>query len=77
MFFARFRTKEPRKNKRTNSRLPGYRESEFMEDSNIMKEEYYDPTVTMNIYTHLSSQKKEKAVQALQQHFTDTFPEAL
>ena len=42
-----------------------------------MKEEYYDPTVTMNIYTHLSSQKKEKAVQALQQHFTDTFPEAL
>ena len=36
-----------------------------------------DPTVTMNIYTHLSSQKKEKAVQALQQHFADTIPEAL
>ena len=36
-----------------------------------------DPTVTMNIYTHLSSQKKEKAVQALQQHFADTIPDAL
>ena len=36
-----------------------------------------DPTVTMNIYTHLSSQKKEKAILALQQHFTDTIPEAL
>ena len=36
-----------------------------------------DPTVTMNIYTHLSSQKKESAIQALQQHFSDTIPEAL
>ena len=36
-----------------------------------------DPTVTMNIYTHLSSQKKEKAILALQQHFADTIPEAL
>ena len=31
----------------------------------------------MNIYTHLSSQKKEKAILALQQHFSDTIPEAL
>ena len=36
-----------------------------------------DPTVTMNIYTHLSSQKKEKAILALQQHFSDTIPDAL
>ncbi|MBQ6865767.1 MAG: tyrosine-type recombinase/integrase [Clostridia bacterium] len=36
-----------------------------------------DPTVTINIYTHLSTQKKDKAVQALQQHFSDTIPEAL
>ena len=36
-----------------------------------------DPTVTMNIYTHLSSQKKEKAILALQQHFSDKIPEAL
>ena len=36
-----------------------------------------DPTVTMNIYTHLSSQKKESAIHALQQHFSDTIPKAL
>ena len=34
-------------------------------------------TTTMNIYTHLSSQKKEKAILALQQHFSDTIPDAL
>ena len=31
-----------------------------------------DPSVTMNIYTHLSSKKKEKALNALHQHFADT-----
>ncbi len=36
-----------------------------------------DPSVTMNIYTHLSSQKKESAIHALQQHFSETIPEAL
>ena len=36
-----------------------------------------DQTVTMNIYTHLSTQKKDKAIHALQQHFADTIPEAL
>lgn len=36
-----------------------------------------DPSVTMNIYTHLSSQKKEKALEALQQHFSETLAGAL
>ena len=36
-----------------------------------------DPSVTMNIYTHLSSQKKENAIHALQQHFSDVIPDAL
>lgn len=31
-----------------------------------------DPTVTMNIYTHLSAKKKEKALNALHQHFSET-----
>ena len=36
-----------------------------------------DPTVTMNIYTHLSSTKKEKALDALHQHFSETLANAL
>ena len=36
-----------------------------------------DISTTMNIYTHLSSQKKESAIHALQQHFSETIPEAL
>lgn len=31
-----------------------------------------DSTVTMNIYTHLSAKKKEKALNALHQHFSET-----
>ena len=30
-----------------------------------------------HIYTHLSSQKKDLAIHALQQHFSDTLPKAL
>jgi len=36
-----------------------------------------DPTVTMNIYTHLSAKKKGKALDALQQHFSETLAGAL
>ena len=36
-----------------------------------------DPTVTMNIYTHLSSKKKEKALDALHQHFAESLPNVL
>lgn len=36
-----------------------------------------DSTVTMNIYTHLSAKKKEKALNALQQHFYETLAGAL
>lgn len=36
-----------------------------------------DPTVTMNIYTHLSAKKKEKALNALHQHFSETLAGAL
>ena len=36
-----------------------------------------DSTVTMNIYTHLSAQKKEKALNALHQHFSETLAGAL
>ena len=36
-----------------------------------------DSTVTMNIYTHLSAKKKEKALNALHQHFSETLAGAL
>ena len=36
-----------------------------------------DPTVTMNIYTHLSAKKKEKALDALHQPFDETLAGAL
>ncbi len=36
-----------------------------------------DPTVTMNIYTHLSAKKKEKALDALHQHFAESLPNVL
>ena len=36
-----------------------------------------DPSVTMNIYTHLSTQKKDAALQALSAHFAQSLPQAL
>ena len=36
-----------------------------------------DPSVTMNIYTHLSTQKKDAALQALSAHFAQLLPQAL
>ena len=36
-----------------------------------------DPSVTMNIYTHLSAKKKEKALDALHQHFAESLPNVL